>query len=331
MSKVIYPDDRRIEEQIQEIISKSGVFNKAQNNIIREISSSINRKKKRIHMIREISAVAAAAVVAVMVSAMTASVAGNSSKALKNNNSQADSLLGGNIVTVTTTYEPVSVVMHNDTYSGSTYDAVAMTYDFMYPAVYADGIELLSVNEYYSGEIQDITTDSMLVNMQYNTTESHVARLKNSDTYLVSFYNSLSYKYGRIAVNEVTGVTFSTQDREVGFSELFADTTEYVDALNYIHSHAGDYAEADQQEAELDASISSSGRHTMYVYVELYNLSEDSFTWYLTQDGIVICPKIDERDISLNSDNTSDYEVIAHKITYEELSEAGIQLAIETE
>ena len=136
MSKIIYPDDNEIQEQIQEIINKSGIFEDVTDDTIREIHSVDNRKNKRIHMMREFATIAA----------------GKNTEALKNNYNTAqnkDNMGDGSGVAS----KPYTVEMITSVKNYTTSNTLNMsgTLDITYPVLYApNGSIVKGVDSYYN-------------------------------------------------------------------------------------------------------------------------------------------------------------------------------------
>lgn len=383
MSKIIYPDDNEIQEQIQEIINKSGIFEDVTDDTIREIHSVDNRKNKRIHMMREFATIAVAAIIVIMGSVVVASIAGKNTEALKNNYNTAqnkDNMGDGSGVAS----KPYTVEMITSVKNYTTSNTLNMSgaLDITYPVLYApDGFIVKGVDSYYNTvwTQHNIGNNKMTVSQaEYSAVESAGFKIKGTDNYVVSFYNMYDYVIGSFlgynnctaSVSEVTGATFSTNDKQMSLSDIFAANIDYYNAITYITSkeNAQQTGSGYDTKGNIDVSVQGT-EHSAYVcfnmsysdikdevYAENYSdtLSrgkEGSLNWYLTNDGIVLTASIpeafdvlasgvDEKDfkalmstygIDTNNVLTYTFEVSSVKITFDELKEAGIALAIETE
>ena len=383
MSKIIYPDDNEIQEQIQEIINKSGIFEDVTDDTIREIHSVDNRKNKRIHMMREFATIAAAAIIVIMGSVVVASIAGKNTEALKNNYNTAqneDNMGTGSSVAS----KPYTVEMITSVKNYTTSNTLNMSgaLDITYPVLYApNGSIVKGVDSYYNTvwTQHNIGNNKMTVSQaEYSAVESAGFKIKGTDNYVVSFYNMYDYVIGSFlgynnctaSVSEVTGATFSTNDKQMSLSDIFAANIDYYNAITYITSkeNAQQTGSGYDTKGNIDVSVQDT-EHSAYVCFnmsysdikdEVYagNYSdtlsrgkEGSLNWYLTNDGIVLTASIpeafdvlasgvDEKDfkalmstygIDTNNVLTYTFEVSSVKITFDELKEAGIALAIETE
>lgn len=383
MSKIIYPDDNEIQEQIQEIINKSGIFEDVTDDTIREIHSVDNRKNKRIHIMREFATIAAAAIIVIMGSVVVASIAGKNTEALKNNYNTAqneDNMGTGSSVAS----KPYTVEMITSVKNYTTSNTLNMSgaLDMTYPVLYAPNGSIVKVVDSYYDAVwtqHNIGNNKMTVmQAEYSAVESAGFKIKGTDSYVVSFYNMYDYVIGSFlgyrnctaSVSEITGATFSTNNKQMSLSDIFATNIDYYNAITYITSkeNAQQTGSGYDTMGNIDVSVQDT-EHSAYVcfnmsysdikdevYAENYSdtLSrgkEGSLNWYLTNDGIVLTASIpeafdvldssvDEKDvkalmgtygIDTNNMLTYTFEVSSVKITFDELKEAGIALAIETE
>lgn len=383
MSKIIYPDDNEIQEQIQEIINKSGIFEDVTDDTIREIHSVDNRKNKKIHMMREFATIAAAAIIVIMGSVVVASIAGKNTEALKNNYNTAqneDNMgTGSSVASKPYTVEMITSVKN---YTTSNTLNMSGSLDMTYPVLYApNGSIVKVVGSYYDavGIQHSVGNNKMTVSQaEYSAVESAGFKIKGTDSYVVSFYNMYDYVIGSFlgyrncaaSVSEITGATFSTNNKQMSLSDIFATNIDYYNAITYITSkeNAQQTGSGYDTMGNIDVSVQDT-EHSAYV---CFNMSysdikdevyagdysdtlsrgkEGSLNWYLTNDGIVLTASIpeafdvldssvDEKDvkalmstygIDTNNVLTYTFEVSSVKITFDELKEAGIALAIETE
>lgn len=383
MSKIIYPDDNEIQEQIQEIINKSGIFEDVTDDTIREIHSVDNRKNKRIHMMRELITIAAAAIVVVMGSVVVASIAGKNTEALKNNynTAQTEDDMGD---TSSVESKPYKVEMITSVKNYTTSGTLNMggTLDMTYPVLYApNGAIVKIVDSYYDevGKLHNIGNNKISVSQaEYSAVESAGFRKKGTDSYVVSFYNMYDYVIGSYlgynnctaSVSEITGSTFCTDNRQMSLSDIFATDNDYYNAIAYIASKENEQQAGSEYDTINNTYVSvQDADHAAYIRFdmsysnikdEVYagNYSdiisdgkEGSLNWYLANDGIVLSASIpdelnildssvDEKDVKaimntygVDTDNVINYTFVVSsvKITFDELKEAGIALAIETE
>lgn len=383
MSKIIYPDDNEIQEQIQEIINKSGIFEDVTDDTIREIHSVDNRKNKRIHMMRELITIAAAAIVVVMGSVVVASIAGKNTEALKNNynTAQTEDDMGD---TSSVESKPYKVEMITSVKNYTTSGTLNMggTLDMTYPVLYApNGSIVKIVDSYYDevGKLHNIGNNKISVSQaEYSAVESAGFRKKGTDSYVVSFYNMHDYVIGSYlgynnctaSVSEITGSTFCTDNRQMSLSDIFATDNDYYNAIAYIASKENEQQAGSEYDTINNTYVSvRDADHAAYICFdmsysnikdEVYagNYSdiisdgkEGSLNWYLANDGIVLSASIpdelnildssvDEKDVKaimntygVDTDNVINYTFVVSsvKITFDELKEAGIALAIETE
>lgn len=383
MSKIIYPDDNEIQEQIQEIINKSGIFEDVTDDTIREIHSVDNRKNKRIHMMRELITIAAAAIVVVMGSVVVASIAGKNTEALKNNynTAQTEDDMGD---TSSVESKPYKVEMITSVKNYTTSGTLNMggTLDMTYPVLYApNGSIVKIVDSYYDevGKLHNIGNNKISVSQaEYSAVESAGFRKKGTDSYVVSFYNMYDYVIGSYlgynnctaSVSEITGSTFCTDNRQMSLSDIFATDNDYYNAIAYIASKENEQQAGSEYDTINNTYVSvQDADHAAYICFdmsysnikdEVYagNYSdiisdgkEGSLNWYLANDGIVLSASIpdelnildssvDEKDVKaimntygVDTDNVINYTFVVSsvKITFNELKEAGIALAIETE
>lgn len=383
MSKIIYPDDNEIQEQIQEIINKSGIFEDITDDTIREIHSVDNRKNKRIHMMRELITIAAAAIVVVMGSVVVASIAGKNTEALKNNynTAQTEDDMGDTSSVESKPYKVEMITsVKNYTTSGTLNMSGAL--DMTYPVLYApNGSIVKIVDSYYDevGKLHNIGNNKISVSQaEYSAVESAGFRMKGTDSYVVSFYNMYDYVIGSYlghnnctaSVSEITGSTFCTDNRQMSLSDIFATDNDYYNAIAYIASKENEQQAGSEYDTINNTYVSvQDADHAAYICFdmsysnirdEVYagNYSdiisdgkEGSLNWYLANDGIVLSASIpdelnildssvDEKDVKaimntygVDTDNVINYTFVVSsvKITFDELKEAGIALAIETE
>lgn len=383
MSKIIYPDDNEIQEQIQEIINKSGIFEDVTDDTIREIHSVDNRKNKRIHMMRELITIAVAVIVVVMGSVVVASIAGKNTEALKNNynTAQTEDDMGD---TSSVESKPYKVEMITSVKNYTTSGTLNMggTLDMTYPVLYApNGSIVKIVDSYYDevGKLHNIGNNKISVSQaEYSAVESAGFRKKGTDSYVVSFYNMYDYVIGSYlgynnctaSVSEITGSTFCTDNRQMSLSDIFATDNDYYNAIAYIASKENEQQAGSEYDTINNTYVSvQDADHAAYICFdmsysnikdEVYagNYSdiisdgkEGSLNWYLANDGIVLSASIpdelnildssvDEKDVKaimntygVDTDNVINYTFVVSsvKITFDELKEAGIALAIETE
>lgn len=383
MSKIIYPDDNEIQEQIQEIINKSGIFEDVTDDTIREIHSVDNRKNKRIHMMREFATIAAAAIIVIMGSVVVASIAGKNTEALKNNynTAQNEDNMGGESGVASKPYT-VEMITSVKNYTTSNTLNMSGSLDMTYPVLYAPNGSIVKVVDSYYDTVwtqHNIGNNMMTVSQaEYSAVESAGFKIKGTDSYVVSFYNMYDYVIGSFlgyrncvaSVSEITGATFSTNNKQMSLSDIFATNIDYYNAITYITSkeNAQQTGSGYDTMGNIDVSVQDT-EHSAYV---CFNMSysdikdevyagdysdtlsrgkEGSLNWYLTNDGIVLTASIpeafdvlasgvDEKDvkalmstygIDTNNVITYTFEVSSVKITFDELKEAGIALAIETE
>lgn len=383
MSKIIYPDDNEIQEQIQEIINKSGIFEDVTDDTIREIHSVDNRKNKRIHMMRELITIAAAAIVVVMGSVVVASIACKNTEALKNNynTAQTEDDMGDTSSVESKPYKVEMITsVKNYTTSGTLNMGGAL--DMTYPVLYApNGSIVKIVDSYYDevGKLHNIGNNKISVSQaEYSAVESAGFRKKGTDSYVVSFYNMYDYVIGSYlgynnctaSVSEITGSTFCTDNRQMSLSDIFATDNDYYNAIAYIASKENEQQAGSEYDTINNTYVSvQDADHAAYICFdmsysnikdEVYagNYSdiisdgkEGSLNWYLANDGIVLSASIpdelnildssvDEKDVKaimntygVDTDNVINYTFVVSsvKITFDELKEAGIALAIETE
>lgn len=383
MSKIIYPDDNEIQEQIQEIINKSGIFEDVTDDTIREIHSVDNRKNKRIHMMRELITIAAAAIVVVMGSVVVASIAGKNTEALKNNynTAQTEDDMGDTSSVESKPYKVEMITsVKNYTTSGTLNMGGAL--DMTYPVLYApNGSIVKIVDSYYDevGKLHNIGNNKISVSQaEYSAVESAGFRKKGTDSYVVSFYNMYDYVIGSYlgynnctaSVSEITGSTFCTDNRRMSFSDIFATDNDYYNAIAYIASKENEQQAGSEYDTINNTYVSvQDADHAAYICFDmLYSNIKDevyagnysdiisdgkegSLNWYLANDGIVLSASIpdelnildssvDEKDVKaimntygVDTDNVINYTFVVSnvKITFDELKEAGIALAIETE
>ncbi len=383
MSKIIYPDDNEIQEQIQEIINKSGIFEDVTDDTIREIHSVDNRKNKRIHMMRELITIAAAAIVVVMGSVVVASIAGKNTEALKNNynTAQTEDDMGDTSSVESKPYKVEMITsVKNYTTSGTLNMVGAL--DMTYPVLYApNGSIVKIVDSYYDevGKLHNIGNNKISVSQaEYSAVESAGFRKKGTDSYVVSFYNMYDYVIGSYlgynnctaSVSEITGSTFCTDNRQMSFSDIFATDNDYYNAIAYIASKENEQQAGSEYDTINNTYVSvQDADHAAYICFDmLYSNIKDevyagnysdiisdgkegSLNWYLANDGIVLSASIpdelnildssvDEKDVKaimntygVDTDNVINYTFVVSsvKITFDELKEAGIALAIETE
>ena len=383
MSKIIYPDDNEIQEQIQEIINKSGIFEDITDDTIREIHSVDNRKNKRIHMMREFATIAAAAIIVIMGSVVVASIAGKNTEALKNNYNTAqnkDNMGDGSGVAS----KPYTVEMITSVKNYTTSNTLNMSgaLDITYPVLYApNGSIVKGVDSYYNTvwTQHNIGNNKMTVSQaEYSAVESAGFKIKGTDSYVVSFYNMYDYVIGSYlghnnctaSVSEITGSTFCTDNRQMSLSDIFATDNDYYNAVAYIASKENEQQAGSEYDTINNTYVSvQDADHAAYICFdmsysnirdEVYagNYSdiisdgkEGSLNWYLANDGIVLSASIpdelnildssvDEKDVKaimntygVDTDNVINYTFVVSsvKITFDELKEAGIALAIETE
>lgn len=383
MSKIIYPDDNEIQEQIQEIINKSGIFKDVTDDTIREIHSVDNRKNKRIHMMRELITIAAAAIVVVMGSVVVASIAGKNTEALKNNynTAQTEDDMGDTSSVESKPYKVEMITsVKNYTTSGTLNMGGAL--DMTYPVLYApNGSIVKIVDSYYDevGKLHNIGNNKISVSQaEYSAVESAGFRMKGTDSYVVSFYNMYDYVIGSYlgynnctaSVSEITGSTFCTDNRQMSLSGIFATDNDYYNAIAYIASKENEQQAGSEYDTINNTYVSvQDADHAAYICFDmLYSNIKDevyagnysdiisdgkegSLNWYLANDGIVLSASIpdelnildssvDEKDVKaimntygVDTDNVINYTFVVSsvKITFDELKEAGIALAIETE
>lgn len=383
MSKIIYPDDNEIQEQIQEIINKSGIFEDITDDTIREIHSVDNRKNKRIHMMRELITIAAAAIVVVMGSVVVASIAGKNTEALKNNynTAQTEDDMGDTSSVESKPYK-VEMITSVKNYTTSSTLNMSGALDMTYPVLYApNGSIVKIVDSYYDevGKLHNIGNNKISVSQaEYSAVESAGFRMKGTDSYVVSFYNMYDYVIGSYlghnnctaSVSEITGSTFCTDNRQMSLSDIFATDNDYYNAVAYIASKENEQQAGSEYDTINNTYVSvQDADHAAYICFdmsysnirdEVYagNYSdiisdgkEGSLNWYLANDGIVLSASIpdelnildssvDEKDVKaimntygVDTDNVINYTFVVSsvKITFDELKEAGIALAIETE
>ena len=383
MSKIIYPDDNEIQEQIQEIINKSGIFEDITDDTIREIHSVDNRKNKRIHMMRELITIAAAAIVVVMGSVVVASIAGKNTEALKNNynTAQTEDDMGDTSSVESKPYK-VEMITSVKNYTTSSTLNMSGALDMTYPVLYApNGSIVKIVDSYYDevGKLHNIGNNKISVSqVEYSAVESAGFRMKGTDSYVVSFYNMYDYVIGSYlghnnctaSVSEITGSTFCTDNRQMSLSDIFATDNDYYNAVAYIASKENEQQAGSEYDTINNTYVSvQDADHAAYICFdmsysnikdEVYagNYSdiisdgkEGSLNWYLANDGIVLSASIpdelnildssvDEKDVKaimntygVDTDNVINYTFVVSsvKITFDELKEAGIALAIETE
>ena len=385
MSKIIYPDDNEIQEQIQEIINKSGIFEDITDDTIREIHSVDNRKNKRIHMMRELITIAAAAIVVVMGSVVVASIAGKNTEALKNNynTAQTEDDTGDTSSVESKPYKVEMITsVKNYTTSGTLNMSGAL--DMTYPVLYAPNGSIVKIVDSYYDEVvklHNIGNNKINVSQaEYSAVESAGFRMKGTDSYVVSFYNMYDYVIGSYlghnnctaSVSEITGSTFCTDNRQMSLSDIFATDNDYYNAIAYIASKENKQQTGSEYDTINNTYVSvQDADHAAYICFdmsysnirdEVYagNYSdiisdgdgkEGSLNWYLANDGIVLSASIpdelnildssvDEKDVKaimntygVDTDNVINYTFVVSsvKITFDELKEAGIALAIETE